>query len=196
MLSKVPQFGEKDLSALSEASPRYKEKGDAEAFEDALSKSKREAEIFKDALSEEIATDETKGTSHTAATELIADLHKGTPVKLENAISSLSTASVSDKQSTLAGSGDTHIAETVSSEAHLEKPLKNMDTPASKVGLALKESGGDGRQTIVPNGTSSADSTPFTRRRFRRRLSLDDCPIPGACTNAELLEIQSSDNVN
>lgn len=228
MLSKVPQFGEKDLSALSEASPRYKEKGDAEAFEDALSKSKREAEIFEDALSEEIATDETKGTSHTAATELIADLHKGTPVKLENAISSLSTASASDKQSTLAGSGDTHIAETVSSEAHLEKPLKNMDTPASKVGLALKESvtlpssrlaskddrsamgaatvpkatalnigaGGDGRQTIVPNGTSSADSTPFTRRRFRRRLSLDDCPIPGACTNAELLEIQSSDNVN
>ncbi|XP_049513252.1 uncharacterized protein LOC119466618 isoform X2 [Dermacentor silvarum] len=54
--------------------------------------------------------------------------------------------------------------------------------------------GGDGTPAVVPNG-SMAQSSPITPRCFRKRLSLDDCPIPGACTNAELLEIPS-ENVN
>ncbi|XP_054924544.1 uncharacterized protein [Dermacentor andersoni] len=53
--------------------------------------------------------------------------------------------------------------------------------------------GGDGTPA-APNG-SMAQSSPITPRHFRKRLSLDDCPIPGACTNAELLEV-ASENVN
>uniref|UniRef100_A0A224Z8Y0 Tudor domain-containing protein 1/4/6/7 n=1 Tax=Rhipicephalus zambeziensis TaxID=60191 RepID=A0A224Z8Y0_9ACAR len=229
MLPEVPEFGEEDLSAFSEAGALPKDKREAVTFEDALSEDKREAEVFEDALSEEIATEESKGASHTTFTVPIAGMHKGAPEKPENGMSGLITASLSDKPSALAGSGDTHIAKTVSDDAHQEEPLRKTDTAVSEVGLAPKESdaltsprpagkddrsamgaaaipkatallnigaGGDGRPTVVPNGTSSADSTPFTRRRFSRRLSLDDCPIPGACTNAELLGIQSSDNVN
>ncbi|KAH7975308.1 hypothetical protein HPB52_000569 [Rhipicephalus sanguineus] len=228
MLPEVPEFGEEDLSAFSEETTLPEDKRAAEVFEDALSEAKCEAEVFEDALSEDNANKESKGVSHTADTSPIAGVQKGTPVKQENGITSLSTASLSDKPSALAGSGDASIAKTVSDEARQEEPLRKTDTDVSEVGLALKESdaltsqrqagkddcsamgaaaipkatvlnigaGGDGRPAVIPNGSSSARSSPFTARRFSRRLSLDDCPIPGACTNAELLEIQSSDTVN
>ncbi|KAH6922417.1 hypothetical protein HPB50_013530 [Hyalomma asiaticum] len=196
-LSEVPEFCEKELPALSK--------------DYTLPEVEHDAAVLEDTVSEDNVTpEESMGESHTIDT--------GT---------AQSTVMLTDKQPALAGSGDAHIAETVTGEAHENRPQRETGTADSKVGLTPEGSdalssprqasrddssamgaaatseaaslkigaGGDGRRAVVPNG-STAHYSPVTPRRFTKRLSLDDCPIPGACTNAELLEIPSSENVN